>query len=669
MSALLARSSTLELQLNCDCPIEAFQELNDFLVLDIRDALSLPEAARSAVSAPLPTSEFAYGDLLWRRQSRDSGEDALSDNTNDSTVSSQAGQQASNTAEIVDETRENLLRSFANAASKGLVDAELPESQIKPIEEPTQQNDEPIFDSSKDQAPAPVEPSEHVRVTSSKDVPADDPVENISMTGAACADPARVALQDWGSDADFAQQIAPARLSAFDEADNQNSTAVLKLIRLYLHFGFGAEANQLLAMKPELQQKYPELTDLADILEYGSARSRLVLNRFSDCASDLALWGILASDPFPTDGAGDRQAALLALEKLPDHIKVFLAQDLGNRFIDMGDYDAASTALRIYDRINTKSGEPPRIATVAILEDKGEIDGASAALAEIITSGTAETPEAIIQKIDRHVRESTPVPADLALLAETYATELRDTEVGEEMYRAFVLATAKSGQFERAFELLSDATLRQPPEKVADLANIVIAELAIRSQDGAFLNAYFTKVPAFEPKLNSETHLQLAKRLWDLDFPDEARRMTAKLPTSLRTESATLARARLLLHDGAYPNALAVLRDFDSQNAEHLRAQAYESLGNTIEARSAYARADKKDLAERTAWLSNDWIDLSLSPSPGFGPAIALTNAPVTQIEPDDEMIQNARALIDEISTARQSVRSMLQAFPVADMP
>ena len=75
LASVSSGQSDLSLSLNCDCPVEAFEEQGGYLVIDVLDGPSLPTASNAAAqpaNLPEPSTNrpqldtaFQYGDLLW----------------------------------------------------------------------------------------------------------------------------------------------------------------------------------------------------------------------------------------------------------------------------------------------------------------------------------------------------------------------------------------------------------------------------------------------------------------------------------------------------------------------------------------------------------------------------------------------------------------------------
>jgi len=91
--------------------------------------------------------------------------------------------------------------------------------------------------------------------------------------GLACPADGLFSIADWGEETGFSAQIGPARNALMDARDHLRPSAVETLAKLYLYFGFGAEALGVLRLDPQVQSTLPELTALAHIFEHGTVDS------------------------------------------------------------------------------------------------------------------------------------------------------------------------------------------------------------------------------------------------------------------------------------------------------------------------------------------------------------------------------------------------------------
>ncbi len=85
----------------------------------------------------------------------------------------------------------------------------------------------------------------------------------------------------------------------YHELDRFQVAAAFELARLYLYYGFGAEATETLSLLNEANESANALNQISDILDHGATQSNGDLSRYTDCDSDVAFWALLA-EPIST---------------------------------------------------------------------------------------------------------------------------------------------------------------------------------------------------------------------------------------------------------------------------------------------------------------------------------------------------------------------------------
>ncbi|MGC3939862.1 hypothetical protein ACOTTU_18800 [Roseobacter sp. EG26] len=662
--------SRLDLELSCLCELNTFIDQGDFLVIDILDGPALPEELPSATARrvqAVPRTAFNFGDLLW------SAPESSLETQNSSEIDTTAPQLSSSPSTndenkrqqaLIEETRSQLLAGVSNAASRGILQPATPNlgDLVKNSDE-----QEVIFDSSEQITEAAKPTPGNMRVTNSRDVPESDSDIDLMTSGATCGDPKKLAISDWGNDEAFYLQIAAQRTALYNELDKLNTDQALQLARLYLYFGFGVEAKQVLRLAEDLEANYPELLDLADIMEFGHARNPRFAHRYLDCDSDLALWALMAAKDVPVDQILNEKAALRALSKLPFHLRAFLAPIVSKRLTRYGDLEAASIALRSVQLGSATPTKQSELAKAKIETELGNNATANELLEGVIRSNTQETPEALIELVNSSVEEDSPISADVALLIESFNFELRDSDIGAELLRAHTIASAKSGQFEKAFLAMQSPEIVADKQLIAELQSHVFHELARSSDDIIFLENLFSRFPPQPQELDPKTIVATASRLHDLGFFREAERVLANGISDNHNPETSLLLAQIQLALGHPNDALVSLGDITGQDANRIRAEAYLSLGDGRTAATLFLSANDLESTSRSTWLSDDWVDLAPTHAPELSEVGALTSETVAEIPSDNRMLAVTGTALKQSALARGTLANLLNEFSVTN--
>lgn len=667
LTEVRAYPSRLELELTCDCDLSTFVERNGFLVVDIIDGPPLPplevQQAPQFTSAQ-PGSRFNYGDLLW--SDFPSAENQLADTTVEATVSEKSeGIDPTVEERLVQQTRERLLFGIGNAASRGILDLVTSDLQIfEPGDSILTQQE--IFDSSEKGVTEISRTDGNIRITNSRDIPKQGKDKDSMTSGALCADPNTVDVSSWGTNEPFAMQVSNLREKLFSEIDSLDDLRAKELAQLYLYFGFGAEAKQILRMSDTLVRSNPALMDLADIMEYGFARNPRFVHRFSDCNSDLALWSILAAKTLPVHQLLDTNAALLSLAKLPKHLQAFLAPALSARFSEIGELEAALVALRNVQLGEADQRSQTEVAQAKIEAKVGNVESAHKLLSNIAKGNFAETPEALIAYVDNHLSEKKSVPADIALLVETYAFQMRSSTLAKELARAHVIASSYSDQFSKAFDSIKDEVIVSDPVLRAELTSYTFSALAANADDIVFLEAFYEHFPESSRELMPATVFETSQRLLHLGFTADALAVLSTVPEGSKTASMRLLQAEVLLELGEAKNSIAVLDGIEGSKADYLRASAMLRLGENASAFELFQATDKPEEAAHSAWLADEWDTIVPIETPVLGQIISLADQEIPEIEPVDGMLALTNATLDQSTIDRERLQALLKEFTVS---
>ncbi|MCV3269878.1 tetratricopeptide repeat protein [Roseobacter sinensis] len=662
--------SRLELDLSCVCDVNTFVERREFLVVDILDGPPLPP--ESTASAPRfitarPASGFNFGDLLWSDFASPDGE-AIASNKSPAEQQPDAidpsVEARESEAAFVEQTRQQLLAGLSNAASRGILEPATPdlngvigEEEMPPAEE--------IFDSSEEEIVVVAPEGGNIRITSSRDTPRGALDGDLMTSGAVCASPDRVMVPEWGGEDPFHLQVAGMRRALYSEVDRLNPDQAIALARLYIFFGFGAEAKEVLSLSGTLASEHPELMDLADIMEHGFARNPRFVHRFADCESELALWAAMAAQELPAEQILNEAAALRALAALPDHLRRFIAPALSKRLADSGSLDSASIALRNTDWTKTGNESDSDLAEATIEKQSGNTERAENLLSEVIEDNAAETPQAMIALVNSRLDEGKAISADVALLIETYAFEWRDSPIAQDLQRAHVIASAYSDQFDKAFEALENELVTADPDLLNELRSLIFSALSSNADDITFLDAFFAEFPTNASALSIVSVEATVSRLLELGFAAEAEAILADLPADRANDDLRLLHAEALIAMRQPEAALTVLGLVQSDLSVPLKARALSQLGDNKEAFSLFETLDAEQDAVRAAWLANEWTELVESDAPVFGQARVLSEEAIPPVAAEDGMLEMIGSAVEQSSSARTTLEEILGGLPV----
>ena len=421
-----------------------------------------------------------------------------------------------------------------------------------------------------------------------------------AISGGSCVEADLFAVQDWGSEGGFGAEISQHRNALYGEFDKLDRTAQIALARAYIYYGFGAEALQIAALDVRDEKVDAAITVIARIMEYGPSPDTDRLTRFAECDTDAALWAILADNGSGRPERMNTDAALRALNKLPYHLRSFLAPKLSERLRHHGAGNAAAHAMRSVSRTLHEPESVARLEQAEIDLIIGDDEKASDGFEEVIENNSFEAPRALIRFIDLQVANEEAISKDTALLAAAYASEYRDSELEPEIARVHVMALAKSGQFDEAFAVLEAARGDGlAGDRMVDGFHTVIHAEA---DDVTFLRRTMALTESDLAQIAPRTRIDLSSRLLDLGFAEQAGAMIRDVDGKVAPRDLQLLRGRIHLVMGNHRQALAAAGTFDGEEFEALRADTLYATGDYGEAAAIYERLGQAERAESAAW-------------------------------------------------------------------
>lgn len=421
-----------------------------------------------------------------------------------------------------------------------------------------------------------------------------------------CASDTHLDLAAWSDGRLFHLQVGEARSVLFGEFDRVDPVAAAKLARIYLHFGFGAEARQALLLSAE---DHPLLIELANILD-GEIPSGDVFEGMAHCENSAALWAILA-EPSTAASEVNKQAVLRAFWALPAHLRAHLGSGLSQTFAGLGDHDSAKLVLDSMTRADADQPAEYALAEIVLADLDDNPDRARQILAESSEANTAIAVEAMIQRVERAFAAREALAPDTPGLIASYLTEFRAGPSGPALRQAYSKSHALLGGFSDAFDSMEMVRSTDGSQAARDLEEVLLWLLLERGSDMDVLTRVLTLAPSDRIPADIRLQTAIAERLIAVGLPEPAEQFLSAAATDDDEGRRALLRAQVALLKNSPRDALLELLGARGNQAMILRAEAHRMLRDHDTAATYFQGLADTEAAARELWLTGDWERLS----------------------------------------------------------
>lgn len=458
-----------------------------------------------------------------------------------------------------------------------------------------------------------------------------------------CIDQDRLDVGTWSApDVKPADQIASAWRQVADAADVLDENRALDLARLFVSFGFGAEARGVITA---LAPRHPDaevIEALSFVVDADTVPAGALADQ-ADCPGRAQLWLTLA-----TGIPGTPEDVLVAVSELPLALRRHLSARLIATFLEAGDKSTAEAIRATVDRAAGPHGDGFDLAA-AHLDAADRRPHGMRTVRDLARSASPVADEALALHLALG-NDGGPPPEPPALArAEIRADDLRGTETGVRLESELIMAALRMEDFELAGARLADAISADilPKERADALVAEYVRALAERASDETLLiHAAAMRETIVSRSDGGSERSALAQRLADLGFGRLARDY---FPARGEAISDPALAAEVLLLSGDALGALALLEAQEAPDERQLgvRAAALRALDRPQEAARFYELLGDR----RTA----DELRRTAGPPPGL---------PLPLLDDGNGAPPSLPALMEASSAARSSIATILEDLP-----
>lgn len=634
--------TTLTLSLSCDCEAEAYEFTDAMLVIDIR--AREVESSRAAPTPPPRPRRSAVKEGDAQPVGRDAASDRGAENdlntVGASSVSARErdaarrgaassatdADRAPDVAADVAVAQRALLRQLGRAVDQGLVELRTPtrendrETQTVAKEPPmapdpglvaaveAEASPEPRADDSVDAAPSSMN---QIQIRAATAFDGDEDRIDVAAASPVCPSDDWLRAADWGEDEDFYGQLSEIRATLVQEFDRPSTAAAMDLARLYIRFGFGAEALQVLNKTGAGGGEAAILIDAATVVDSGVASSGGALEGAARCPGATATWRLAAGlQPSSLDLATAtwRDAALRAFEELPLLLRRRLAPRAVETLTAMGHPDLAEAFRTRLDRAPGDHGRRWDLAVARLLYAQGEDVRADSLLSRAAASGDDVGAEALLEVAQRQMAQDRALSEDLIERLASASSSRDGTLLGRQLLVAELFGRAGQHQLKEVLGLIAlEKETRAGRQEDLDSAMRAILKETFAHEVGqaAYAEAILAHLTSFGtgPTWDS-TRIAVAHELTEVGLANVAQDVLA--PVIARGGAdGRIAAAAAQIALGRPTEALLLLQPLDDGRASRVEAEALAADGRYEAALARLGRIGREEAD--LAWRAGAW--------------------------------------------------------------
>lgn len=432
VSAVTTQKNGIQIDLACDCKVFAYDSIGQMVVLDVRPRSFAPQTEKKPKEALLSLDQPSTNKPVISKNIGLYGE-----NKKPSPNVETSSQLKVREAEL------RLARHLSLAASLGLLDV------VRELPQTSEIESTPIEKKEKTYRLVQLDAGTSLP----KNLGADSGQEELSLGGRICIANSELDISSWAHLADFLSGLADLRGKMAGEVEPLDPVATINLAKHYIHFGFGSEALELLG-HIQGDADVDLLVTLAILIDESQIAPPKPLKDLATCEGAAGMWGLIsAPEEVPIRGLHGK-SIVASFTELPALLQNYLGPRLASSLMAQGLNDDAQLVLATVKRqkVGPTEGLDYSIAQGEL--QQGNAKEAVKKLSDAVRVDDPVAPEALIRLIYEEIEAGRPITEQTVNLLASYAHQYRKSEFSQQLNKTLVLAFARAGQLEDAWQLL-----------------------------------------------------------------------------------------------------------------------------------------------------------------------------------------------------------------------
>ncbi len=591
LSDLIVAEESVTLQLACDCDALAAAYTGSYVIVDIIDRekrlsrISMDDAVEAARGLRTPNIDQEPAPRLSASALTRVKSIGLEDVEN----------MPDRLPRDLSSAQKELLEGLSRAAGLELIRTSPVLTTQTPISEPA-----PVVEAKtpekkpKDEADPEVPMAQRVedrfRIRSAVDLARGETSAQPAINTAQCGSDKDWEIAAWGDGRPYAEQLAALRGKLVEDISQVNLKSARDLVRLYLHFGLGAEAIQA-SKSFDLARRDIEIAQqIASIVDGGPMVTDALPDDALNCGANQSMWYVLTHpSEYKLDEAQTKKLTALFLT-FPPHLKTMLGPKLitalnqrGNKLAGKILYSAISSSHQ------NQTGQPLLNAKSTIPE-----------LQEIIKRNDETSPQAMVRYL-KAVREGSGIATSGDItLAEAYRKQLSGAPVAASLTAELLHTYASLGQFPMAFSMVPEVAENDVPSVV----NEIVEEILDHPEKVQVVEAVVQLLG--EPYLEmiaADKLSRLATRLVEVGIPSLTRDLIQR--TDMQRELASIL-IQSHISERKFTEADRLLTGYKGNDRPELLATLMLRRGRADALGEATIERLSEDARNQAAWLSGN---------------------------------------------------------------
>ncbi|WP_424930857.1 hypothetical protein [Amaricoccus macauensis] len=423
-----------------------------------------------------------------------------------------------------------------------------------------------------------------------------------------CIPDYRLDIDYWAAEQPLFEQMSRLRQDLYGEFDELNETAVNEMAKLYIRFGFGAEAEALLEAFGTDSADKRLLVDLARIMDDRRVADFGPLSRDLPCPGRHGMWLAIAG---ATSAYRDEQHFATveeAFADLPPDLRMHVGPRLMENLLDDQRGYEARQIYEIVTRVGDQGTTDLKLAAARLAAVEGDPVFAMKSMSSLVEQAAPNASDALKQMVELGLSAGYAIPDRTVIDLRSTALEQRGTEKEPELRALLAKALAARAEMETSIEEIRAAKADLGEDEYFNGVAVDILANSVPERVG--LANYARLVLSSEDMIstgpqNDVARQKISTNLLELGLAQAAERMV--IPAAGRTEEGRLLLAKSYLTQGETEKTRRVLDGMTGEAAADLRARSYFMDGDFPSAQEELDGAGLTDRAGSVAWPSGDW--------------------------------------------------------------